>query len=106
MNEEIIKSVISDLKCGRCGQHCEPADIDVIGSQEDLCFLSVYCPSCQSQGLVVASIEEKNMPAVVTEPTEMEKSEFSMPVSLDDVIDMHVFLEDFSGDFSSVFAER
>ena len=106
MDEKTIKNLLSNVKCGNCGQHCEPADIDVMGHQEDLWFLSVYCPSCKSQGLVVAAIEKSEVPEVVTELTETEKSKFSIPVSSDDIIDMHTFLKNFNGDFSSLFSEK
>ena len=105
MNEKTIKDLLSNVKCGNCGQHCEPANIEVMGHQEDLWFLSVYCPYCRSQGLVVATIGKSDVPEVVNELTETEKSEFSIPVSSDDIIDMHIFLKDFNGDFYSLFSE-
>lgn len=106
MNEKIIKNLLSNVKCGYCGQHCKPANIDVVGQQENLWLLSVYCPSCRSQGLVVVAIKESKVPEVATELTETEKSKFSTSVSSDNVIDMHIFLKDFSGDFSHLFSEK
>ena len=106
MNEKTIKNLLSIVKCENCGQHCDPADIEIVGHQEDLWFLSVYCPSCRSQGLVIASIGKSEESEVVTESTETEKDKFLTPVNSDDVIDMHLFLKDFSGDFSSIFSEK
>lgn len=106
MDEKFIKKLLSNMKCGVCGQHYEPANINVLGHREDLWFLSVYCPSCKSQGLVAAVIKEGKVPEVVTELTEAEKGKFSSPIGSDDVIDMHILLKDFSGDFSSLFPEK
>jgi len=106
MDERFIRKLLSNMKCGVCGQHYEPTNISVLGHREGLWFLSVYCPSCKSQGLVAAVIKEGKVPEVVTELTEAEKSKFSIPIGSDDIIDMHTFLKDFSGDFSSLFSEE
>ncbi len=106
MDERFIKKLLSNMKCGVCGQHYEPANISVLEHREDLWFLSVYCPGCKSQGLVAAVIREGKVPEIVTELTEVEKSKLSKPIDSDDLIDMHTFLKDFGGDFSSLFSKK
>lgn len=106
MDERFIRKLLSNMKCGVCGQHYEPANIKVLEHREDLWFLSVYCPGCKSQGLVAAVIREGKAPEIVTELTEVEKSKLSTPIDSDDVIDMHTFLKDFGGDFSSLFSKK
>ncbi len=106
MDERFIKKLLSNMKCGVCGQHYEPANVKVLEHREDLWFLSVYCPGCKSQGLVAAVIREGKAPEIVTDLTEVEKSKLSTPIDSDDVIDMHTFLKDFGGDFSSLFSKK
>jgi len=106
MDERFIRKLLSNMKCGVCGHHYEPANIKVLEHREDLWFLSVYCPGCKSQGLVAAVIREGKAPEIVTELTEVEKSKLATPIESDDVIDMHTFLKDFSGDFSSLFYKK
>lgn len=106
MDEKTVKKLLSSMQCGGCGQHCEPTDVDILGHQEDVWIISVYCPSCNSRGLVTVVIKEGEESEAASELTEVEKSGFSTPVSADDVIDMHIFLKDFDGDFSSLFAKR
>lgn len=106
MDEKFIRKLLSNMKCGVCGQHYEPANIKVLEHREDLWFLSVYCPDCKSQGLVAAVIREGKAPEIVTELTEVEKSKLATPIGSDDVIDMHTFLKDFGGDFSSLFYKK
>jgi len=106
MDERFIKKLLSKMKCGACGQHYESANVKVLEHREDLWFLSVYCPGCKSQGLVAAIIREGKVPEIVTELTEAERSKLSTPIDSDDLIDMHTFLKDFSGDFSSLFSEK
>ncbi|HJX70237.1 MAG TPA: hypothetical protein VJ441_03995 [Dehalococcoidia bacterium] len=92
------------MKCGVCGQSYESTDINVLGHREDLWFLSVYCPACKSQGLVAAVIKEGKLPEVITELSEAERAKFSAtpPIGSEDVLDMHILLDKFSGDFSSL----
>ena len=107
-DDNFIKKLLSNVKCGVCGHHYESANINVLGHREDLWFLSVLCPSCKSQGLIAAIIKEGEPPEVITELTEAEHAKFSDAPSIDsdDVLDMHTFLEKFSGDFSSLFPEE
>ena len=106
MDDKFIKKLLSNMKCGVCGQRYEPTNINVLGHREDLWFLSVFCPSCKSQGLVAAVIKEGKLPEVVTDLTEAEQKQFSRTVSSDDIIDIHAFLKGFDGDFSSLFSKK
>jgi len=105
MDEKIIKKLLSNMKCGVCGQHYEPTHVRVLGHQENLWFLTVFCQGCQSQGLVAAVIKEGKPVEVVAELSEAERSKFSNSpaIGTDDVLDMHTFLKKFGGDFSSLF---
>ena len=108
MDEKFIKKLLSNMKCGVCGQHYEPTNVRVLGHQENMWFLTVFCPSCQSQGLVAAVIKEGKAAELVTELSEVEHSKFaaSPPIGPDDVLDMHTLLKKFSGDFSSLFPTK
>jgi ribosomal protein L44E len=108
MDDKFVKKLFANMKCGVCGQSYESTNVNVLGHREDLWFLSVYCPACKSQGLVAAVIKEGKLPEVITELSEAERAKFSAASSVDsdDVLDMHIFLEKFSGDFSSLFPEK
>ncbi len=106
MDDKFIKKLLSNMKCGVCGQLYEPININVLGHREDLWFLSVSCPSCKSQGLVAAVIREGKLPEVITDLTETEQGRFSAGVDADDIMDMHIFLKEFDGDFSSLLSEK
>ncbi len=108
MDEEFIKKLLSNMKCEVCGQHYEPTHVRVLGHQENLWFLTVFCPGCQSQGLVAAVIKEGKAVELVAELSEAGHTKFSTypPIGTDDVLDMHTFLGKFSGDFSSLFPEK
>lgn len=106
MEDKFIKKILATMKCAMCGHHYSAGNINILGHKEDLWFLSVFCPSCKSQGLVAAVVKEgSRSPEVVTELTPEELKRLSTPLTSDDVIDMHAFLRDFDGDFSSLFGK-
>jgi hypothetical protein len=108
MEEGLIKRLMSSIKCGVCGQHYEVDDINVLGHQEDLWFLSALCPACHTQCLVAAVIREGKVPEFITDLTEAELDRFrnAGKLTANEVLDMHNFLKDFDGDFSQLFRQR
>ncbi len=105
MDEKFIKKLLSTMKCGMCGNHYSSGNLNILGHKEDLWFLSVFCPSCKSQGLVAAVVREGKAAEALTELTQEEQKKLSTPLSSDDLIDMHAFLTDFNGNFSSLFGK-
>ncbi len=108
MEESLIKKLVASVKCNVCGQRYEADNIDVIGHEEDLWFLRVSCPACNTQYLVAAIIREDKVTEVITDLTETELDRFrnmDRPTP-DDVLDMHNFLKDFDGAFSQLFSQK
>jgi len=108
VEESLIKKLVASVKCSVCGQRYKANNIDVLGHEDDLWFLSVSCPACNTQYLVAAIIREDRAPEVITDLTEAELDRFRNMDSLtpDDVLDMHSFLKDFEGDFSRLFSRK
>jgi len=108
MEEGLIKRLMSSIKCEVCGQRYEVDDINVLGHQEDLWFLSALCPACHTRCLVAAVIREGKVPELITDLSEAELDRFRNDVQLtaDEMLDMHNFLKDFDGDFSRLFRPR
>ncbi len=105
MDKSVIRRLLASIKCGTCGQRYEIDNIDVLGHQEGLWFLRVFCPTCHAQYLVVAVLKEGKVPEIITDLTEAEWNKFSSTgkVMADDILDMHNFLKHFDGDFSCLF---
>ncbi|MFC2000267.1 hypothetical protein ACFLXE_05870 [Chloroflexota bacterium] len=106
MEEEFINGLLSNLQCSRCGRHYDPASTSLLGYIEGLWIFYVYCPSCNILGFAVASTSETEVTEADIELTPTEKGRFSAAITSDDVINMHIFLKDFSGGFSSLFASK
>jgi len=108
MEEKLIKRFMTSIKCSFCGQHYEVNNVKVLGHQEDLWFLSVFCSACQTQALVAAVVKEGKAPKVTTDLTEAELDKFKEmdKLTADETLDMHSFLKGFDGDFSQLFSQK
>ena len=108
MEEKLIKRFMTSIKCSVCLQRYEVDNVKVLGHQEDLWFLSVFCSACQTQCLVAAVVKEGKAPKVTTDLTEAEWDKFKEmdELTTDEVLDMHSFLKGFDGDFSQLFSQK
>jgi hypothetical protein len=108
VEENLIKKLMTSMKCCVCGQHYEVDNIEVLGHDENLWFLSVLCVTCQTQYLAAAVIKEGIAPEVITDLTEAELDKFSnmSRLTADELLDMHNFLKEFDGDFTRFFREE
>jgi len=91
--------LVSQIKCAGCGKQVEAENVQVLGQQDDLWFLNVYCAGCQTQALVAALVRSGAV-ASGAEPTEPGPVE--VPVTADDMLDMHSFLKTFDSDFRTL----
>jgi len=102
--ESLIKSLIALVKCSVCGQRYKMGDISVLGHSQDLWYLKAICSVCRTQSLVAVVIKEDGLPEVVTDLTgkELDKFRDAGVMTADDVLDMHNFLKEFSGDVAQL----
>lgn len=108
MRESFLKRLFAAIKCSACGQKYEEANIKVIDCDGGLWFLSAFCSSCETHGLIVAVVEDDKATQVITDLTEADYDKLACGevVGVDDLLDMHNFLKDFEGDFVTLFSEE
>ena len=108
MEESLIKRLVASVQCSICGKRYEADNIDVLDHEEDLWFLRVTCPACDTHFLLAAIIKEEKVTEVITDLTEAELDKFKNAGDLtpDEILDMHNFLKGFDGDFSRLFAQK
>ena len=107
MEDRLIKKLMMSMKCEECGQNYESFNIDILGHREDMWFLKALCSSCHTQCLVAAVVREDRVVQEVGDLTmaEVDKNQGGA-MEIDDMLDMHNFLVDFDGDFSSFFGQE
>ena len=108
MDDGMVKELMATVTCAVCGRRYEAGNINVLYHQRELWFVSVVCQACNTKSLVAALIKEGSGPQVVTDLTDEEMARFmdASPVSADDILDLHAFLEEFDGDFAGIFEKK
>jgi hypothetical protein len=121
-SETQIKRIVLDRmeRCSVCHRGFETDDVHVLSRKSDMWMLMVSCSECHARNFVAAVIgdgdaEEAQLALrrlgeehIRSRPSiELEAGdEPGEPVTIDDVLDMHEFLQGFDGDFQALFQER
>ena len=105
MDDEVLKHLISTVRCFKCGGVYEEAHARVLGYYGDTAFLSVYCTECRRRDIVAAVVKEVSAADLDNDigDEEQDKFRYMAPVTEADVRALHDFLEGFDGDFSLLF---
>jgi hypothetical protein len=120
-SEKQIKRIVLDRmeRCSVCHRGFEPDDVHVLSRKSDMWMLMVSCGECQARNFVAAVIgdgdaeeaqlalrrlgeEHVRTRAGIEQETEDVPGD---PVSVDDVIEIHQFLQGFDGDFKALFRD-
>ena len=118
-SEKQIKRIVLDRmeRCSVCHRGFEPDDVHVLSRKSDMWMLMVSCGECQARNFVAAVIGDGDAEEAqlalrrlgeehVRTRTDIEPEDEGVPgepVSVDDVIEIHQFLEAFDGDFKALF---
>jgi hypothetical protein len=102
---DVRRTVLAVLEqCSVCKAQYSIDDASVIERQGGLWVLSVCCSHCLTQALVAAVVDDDG--AAVDTFDRVPAARDDEPTSVDDVLDMHRFLETFDGDFHALFSRR
>lgn len=125
--ERLIKRLFMEQTCQHCGSAFQAEDVHVLARRRELWLVMVTCQHCQQKSnYVVRSpyqargtrytagyrisqpLPESSLPAAEEMAARLadEPPVSSLPVSADDVLEMHLFLKDFDGDFRRLFKDK
>jgi hypothetical protein len=104
MEQEVLKRIVAALKCSQCSASFAPERVSFLGSKEDVWYFMVDCSGCGNREMVAALVQHAGEIEKCTDLTDSEAGRLVHPVKSDDLIDMHLYLKDFSGDFKSLFS--
>jgi hypothetical protein len=105
MEQEVLKRIVAALRCSQCSASFTPERVSFLGSKDDTWYFMVDCSGCGNREMVAALVQHAGEAEKCTDLTESEAGRLIHPVKSDDLIDMHLYLKEFSGDFKSLFAE-
>ena len=105
--QAVIRQIVAHVTCAVCGHHFGTSDIQVVGRRDQVWAMRVRCRECRSEALLLAVVNETGTRSTYTDltPDEWARFEQGIPVSVDDVIAMHQFLEKYDGDLSEILDE-
>ena len=104
MEQEVLKRIVAALRCSQCSASFTPERVSFLGSKDDTWYFMVDCSGCGNREMVAALVQHAGETEQCTDLTESEAGKLVHPVKSDDLIDMHLYLKEFSGDFKSLFA--
>jgi transcription elongation factor Elf1 len=102
-----LRTQLTSFACERCGRAYVSSDIRVLAQRDDLFVVDFQCEHCGSRAVAFVTVEiETSEEGDEAEGAEVEIERVTGPpaVAADDVLDMHLFLRDFDGDFGRLFA--
>src|SRR5438874_1314354 len=126
--ERIIRRLFTEKQCHRCGRPYEAEQVLVLARRSEVWMVMISCQDCEQKDTYVVkfppqmqgrrrvtSYRLSRPPASTPLPQELEGPQqkrpeslemraSSQPVDADDVLDMHLFLKNFNGDFQRLFA--
>ena len=121
-SERQIKRIVLERmdRCAVCHRGFGPDDVHVLSRKPDVWMMVVQCVDCQARNFVAALIGDSDPAEARTALRQLSIEHRSdivelepeiqpaveapgNPVSVDDVIDMHEFLNGFDGNFTSLF---
>jgi hypothetical protein len=115
--EDLIE-IASRRRCIVCRRPYGRKGVRILGRRDEAWLVAVTCDYCQAQGLMVATLDSEEETINLTRRTDTRPKvmydvsyeewlafQEMPPISEDDVLDMHLFLKDFDGDFKKLFGK-
>src|SRR5215471_12886732 len=98
---EFIRDRARFYNCPVCGRSLKGCDVQVLSHEEERFHLQVTCAQCQVTFVVVLAIAGGAVEEIAaTEPSAgafEEKEPAPEPISVDEILDLHVFLKGYQG---------
>jgi len=102
----LVLELVTRLRCVRCGRRYDPEDFALIHRWQDMWVLSTRCRHCNElcQVVVFMHLQARPEPVVDLTPEEIRAAAQQPPITADDVLDVHLKLCEFEGDFEALFS--
>ena len=104
---EFIRDRARFYNCPVCGRSLKGCDVQVLSHEEERFHLQVTCAQCQVTFIVVLAIAGgavEEIAKTVPEPA-MEPVASTEPISIDEILDLHLYLKNFQGTFKELIQQ-
>jgi hypothetical protein len=104
---EFIRDRARFYNCPVCGRSLKGCDVQVLSHEEERFHLQVTCAQCQVTFIVVLAIAGgavEEIESVVAEAT-AEPVAALEPISVDEILDLHIMLKGFQGTLTDLIQQ-
>ncbi len=98
----IIQYLVAHTRCSGCGQHYEAEDVHVHSHRGQVWLASLTCHQCGLRAMVMAALQPEGAQQD-NDDEEQAACQAMGPISVDEVVELHRFLEGFRGDMHDLF---
>ncbi len=102
----LVEQLIREVTCPSCKSKHTEADMTILGSFKDEIYLHIKCPKCNTQSLVNAAINRYRELRKHQGLKIRNLGEKVGPITRNEVVEIHNFLENFDGDFKKLFSQQ
>jgi len=106
----VIQYLLAHTQCSGCGRSFGADDMNIRARRGGVWLAAVTCSHCGLQGLIMAAVKTREARdselAMEAGAEEVAPSRQREPISGDEVLDWHCFLEQFHGDVHQLLGER
>jgi hypothetical protein len=104
---EFIRDRARFYNCPVCGRSLKGCDVQVLSHEEERFHLQVTCAQCQVTFIVVLAIAGGAVEGIQTEipEREVEAVAAAEPITVDEIIDLHLFLKNFQGTLAELIQQ-
>ena len=106
----LVLRLVARLRCVACERPYDPHDFNLVQNWQDMWVLSTRCRHCNEPCHVVIFMrldaEHEPKTELITDltPEELQDAGHRRPITFDDVLDVHVLLEESGGDLERLLA--
>jgi hypothetical protein len=104
---EFIRDRARFYNCPVCGRSLKGCDVQVLSHEEERFHLQVTCAQCQVTFIVVLAIAGgavEEIEKAIPEPA-VEIIATAEPISVDEILDLHLYLKNFQGTFKELIQQ-
>lgn len=102
--DPLLRQLISSFRCQVCRSSFERERVRVAARHDELWVVSVRCHRCRNQQIFWFALSDRDRELQGDpSPEELERFEEMSPISCDEVLDIHLFLDEFDGNFEGLF---
>ena len=104
--QQLLAQLQKEINCPGCEKFYNESEIIIVGAIGNEAYLHMVCSDCDAEAAVTAVLDKhkKNRRHKGLTVRNLEKP-LLQEITVDEVLEMHNFIENFEGDFATIFSK-